>query len=223
MLLRPLHEFLRLHLPLSPRRWRVTSERERRLVQCNFSSSFGCALHPEPFSLLRNKTRPYHSGSSFSPLLWAGGLGEGKDAGCLGEGNDAEQPRIGVGLGGALLPPHGRRRERSLDNGILVNQIMGLSRWGYPTTTGRNPPVMQRDQRHRLRHIAGRGFGSGGIYSKSGSPMHCLGQGRVRMGVPPTASGAEKRVPQPPHVPTPEQFREQPWVPNYPKLLVSLQ
>ena len=141
MLLRPLHEFLRLHLPLSPRRWRVTSERERRLVQCNFSSSFGCALHPEPFSLLRNKTRPYHSGSSFSPLLWAGGLGEGKDAGCLGEGNDAEQPRIGVGLGGALLPPHGRRRERSLDNGILVNQIMGLSRWGYPTTTGRILPL----------------------------------------------------------------------------------
>ena len=47
----------------------------------------------------------------FLPCFWKGGLGEG---------NDVAQLRIGVGLGGALLPPHGRRRARSLDDGILV-------------------------------------------------------------------------------------------------------
>ena len=46
----------------------------------------------------------------FLPCFWKGGLGEG---------NDVAQLRIGVGLGGALLPPHGRRRARSLDDGIL--------------------------------------------------------------------------------------------------------
>jgi len=41
--------------------------------------------------------------------------------------------------------------------------IMGLSPLGYPATTG--PPVMLRDQRHRMRHSVRRGFGSGGFNS----------------------------------------------------------
>ena len=53
----------------------------------------------------------FDPGSFFLPCFWKGGLGEG---------NDVAQLRIGVGLGGALLPPHGRRRARSLDDGILV-------------------------------------------------------------------------------------------------------
>ena len=53
----------------------------------------------------------FDPGSFFLPCSWKGGLGEG---------NDVAQLRIGVGLGGALLPPHGRRRARSLDDGILV-------------------------------------------------------------------------------------------------------
>ncbi len=50
----------------------------------------------------------------------------------LGEGNDVAQLRIGVGLGGALLPPHGRRRAPLLEPGTLVKlrpgAIMVLSR-----------------------------------------------------------------------------------------------
>ena len=53
----------------------------------------------------------FDPGSFFSPLLWKGGLGEG---------SDVAQLRIGVGLGGALLPTHGRRQARSLTDGTLV-------------------------------------------------------------------------------------------------------
>ena len=86
----------------------------------------------------------FDPGSFFLPCFWKGGLGEG---------NDVAQLRIGVGLGGALLPPHGRRRARSLDDGILV-KLRGRS-WvchAGVTRSRLGPPVKPRDQRYRTRH-----------------------------------------------------------------------
>ena len=86
----------------------------------------------------------FDPGSFFLPCFWKGGLGEG---------NDVAQLRIGVGLGGALLPPHGRRRARSLDDGILV-KLRGRSWVCHPGVTRPRlgPPVKPRDQRYRTRH-----------------------------------------------------------------------
>jgi hypothetical protein len=86
----------------------------------------------------------FDPGSFFLPCFWKGGLGEG---------NDVAQLRIGVGLGGALLPPHGRRRARSLDDGILVK--LRRRSWvchAGVTRSRLGPPVKPRDQRYRTRH-----------------------------------------------------------------------
>ena len=91
----------------------------------------------------------FDPGSFFLPCFWKGGLGEG---------NDVAQLRIGVGLGGALLPPHGRRRARSLDAGILVKR-RGRS-WvchAGVTRSRLGPPVKPKDQRYRTRVYINRG------------------------------------------------------------------
>ena len=93
-----------------------------------------------------------------------------------------KSPHNQLPLRGALLPPHGRRWARSLDDGILVKQRGRLWVCHDGVTRSRvDPPVRPRDRRHRMRNSVRTGIGSGGFYSQLGSPRHFPGV-RLRAG-----------------------------------------
>jgi len=85
---------------------------------------------------------------------------------------------------------------------------MGRSPRGYPARMG--PPVMTRDQRHRMRHMSVGASAPEGDFTVSWVALGMLGRE--------AEGGCARRVPQSPHVPSAEQFREPPRVPNYARM-----